>query len=129
MSNSYIDTNFDRLIKNSGMCSVRLRDGMDGKTNWMNITKYQVEAIQSILNGTARVVSKDIGTYNKNTQIADIWSIEDIRTLRSDIKDKDAMKILTAVDENLDANEGITWSVLITELDKFDACLAKKGKE
>ncbi len=45
-------------------------------------------------------------------QIAHIWSIEDVQSVRPDLDDDQAWLVLQRVDEAKDAEYGITWSTL-----------------
>ena len=45
-------------------------------------------------------------------QIADIWSIEDVQTVRSDLTNEQAWEILQHVRRRYDASIGINWDVL-----------------
>lgn len=52
--------------------------------------------------------------FDPNTQIAIIWSMEDVQEVRSDLSNKQAMEVLQKVKENHDACIGINWDVLRT---------------
>ena len=48
----------------------------------------------------------------KNRQIAHIWSIEDVQSVRPDLSDDQAWEVLEMVDHSKDAELGITWLTL-----------------
>ena len=47
-----------------------------------------------------------------NKQIAIVWSIEDVKSVRKDLSDEQAIKVLKFVENNHDANIGVNWDVL-----------------
>jgi len=122
MNKEYINNQFDRLL--SVQCShipmsVQVKDNESNQTNWMNVTQDQVKQIHEVLSGM-RVLGHD-----PDTQVACIWGIEDIRTLRIGISNEDAMEVLTAANAWDANNKGITWDVLREELHNLDEY--KKG--
>jgi len=50
--------------------------------------------------------------FNPNRQIAIIWDIADVQSLRPDLNDNEAMNVLSAVENKHDANIGVSWDVL-----------------
>ena len=50
--------------------------------------------------------------FNPNRQIAIIWSIADVQTVREDLSDEQAMKVLHEVKRMHDASIGISWDTL-----------------
>ena len=50
--------------------------------------------------------------FNPNRQIAIIWSIEDVQTVREDLSDEQAMAVLHEVKRMHDANIGVNWDTL-----------------
>ena len=59
-------------------------------------------------------------TYDETRQIADIWDIDDVKSLRDDLTDEQAMDVLRLVDKIKDASIGITW-------DTLEYCLQELG--
>lgn len=56
---------------------------------------------------------------NKKRQIAHVWSIEDVQTLRPELSDDQAWEILQSVDSRKDATVGINWDVLQHHADEI----------
>ncbi len=48
----------------------------------------------------------------EHRQIAAIWSIEDVQSVRPDLSEEQAWEVLQTVDRHKDANLGITWLTL-----------------
>jgi hypothetical protein len=48
----------------------------------------------------------------KQRQIADIWGIEDVQSVRPDLSDEQAWDVLQAVLRYRDAGIGINWEVI-----------------
>jgi hypothetical protein len=48
----------------------------------------------------------------RRRQIAAIWSIEDVQSIRPDLSEEQAWEVLQQVDRNKDAELGITWLTL-----------------
>jgi len=59
-------------------------------------------------------------SYDETRQIADIWDIEDVQSLRDNLTDAQAMDVLRLVDRTKDATLGITW-------DTIEACIDELG--
>ena len=55
--------------------------------------------------------------YNTDRQIASVWDIEDVYSVRPELNHDQAMKVLLHVDYSQDANEGISWITLETAAD------------
>jgi len=57
----------------------------------------------------------------KSRQIAAIWSIEDVQSIRPDLSEEQAWEVLQRVDRHQDSELGITWLTLGTAAkDLFD---------
>lgn len=52
-------------------------------------------------------------------QIADIWCVEDVQSVRPDLTDDEAWEVLLEVKRHHDANFGITWDVLERHADQL----------
>jgi len=52
------------------------------------------------------------GQYDKDRQVAIIWSIEDVQSVRPDLTDEQAMEVLWSAERSHDATVGINWDVL-----------------
>jgi hypothetical protein len=67
----------------------------------------------------------------KHRQIAAIWSIEDVQSIRPDLSEEQAWEVLQQVDRRKDAELGITWLTLeMTAEDLFgDAPYANEAQE
>jgi hypothetical protein len=50
--------------------------------------------------------------FDRNRQVAIIWSIEDVQALDKNISDSEAMIILKRAENHHDAEIGINWEVL-----------------
>lgn len=50
--------------------------------------------------------------FDPNTQIAIIWDIEDVKEVRSDMNDVQAMEVLRRLKDKHDASIGINWDVI-----------------
>ena len=50
--------------------------------------------------------------YDPATSVADVWSIEDVQSILPGTTDARARDALECMYDDLDANEGMTWSVL-----------------
>ncbi|WP_208095819.1 hypothetical protein [Paenarthrobacter sp. MSM-2-10-13] len=64
--------------------------------------------------GCATVLAKEIiqSFYNPSTQVAVIWSIEDVQGLASELSDEQAMEVLEDAKNHHDASVGMNWDVL-----------------
>ena len=51
-------------------------------------------------------------TWNPDTEIAIIWGIDDVKGIRPDLDDEQALAVLGDVDSQHDANMGICWDTL-----------------
>ena len=49
---------------------------------------------------------------NPKTQIAIIWSIEDVQSIRNDLTDEQAMEVLLLVKNRHDASIGVNWDTI-----------------
>ena len=56
--------------------------------------------------------SNTANRFNPERQIAIIWSIEDVQTIREDLSDEQAMKVLLEVKRTHDADAGVHWDTL-----------------
>ena len=50
--------------------------------------------------------------FNPDTQVAIIWSVEDVQSVRPDLTNDQAMDVLEMVERKHDATIGITWDTL-----------------
>ena len=50
--------------------------------------------------------------FDPSTQIAIIWCIKDVQSVREDLTDEQAMKVLESVKNHHDANIGVSWEVI-----------------
>ena len=50
--------------------------------------------------------------YNPNTQIALIWCVSDVQTVRPDLDDEEAFIVLTHVERKHDPDQGVNWDIL-----------------
>jgi hypothetical protein len=57
--------------------------------------------------------------FNPKTQIAIIWSIEDVQGLRPALSDEQAMKVLKDVENSHDAEHGVTWDIISDAVDNM----------
>lgn len=55
----------------------------------------------------------------EHRQIAHIWGIDDVKTLRPDLDDKQAWSVLQKVADRLHYDVGITWDVVETTADEL----------
>jgi len=54
-----------------------------------------------------------MNTYiNNERQIAIIWDLDDVLSIREDLTDEQAMQVLQEAKKNHDANVGISWDML-----------------
>ena len=53
-----------------------------------------------------------MNNFNPDRQIAIIWDIDDVQSIRPDLDDDEAMQVLSAVDNKHDATIGVNWDVL-----------------
>lgn len=53
-----------------------------------------------------------MNNFDPNTQIAIIWSIEDVHSLDYGLTDAQAWDVLVVCKDNHDATRGITWETL-----------------
>ena len=57
--------------------------------------------------------------YHPDRQIASVWDVEDIYSLRPLLNHEQAMQVLLQADYSQDANMGINWEVLETIADEL----------
>lgn len=50
--------------------------------------------------------------FNPDRQIAIIWSIEDVQSIRPDLDDEQSMVVLGTVENKHDASIGVNWDTL-----------------
>lgn len=55
--------------------------------------------------------------FNPHTQIASVWSVEDVQSLDESLTDEQAMKVLEFAERKHDAEIGINWDVLQMHID------------
>jgi len=53
-----------------------------------------------------------MNNFDSKTQIAIIWSIEDVQSIRQDLTDEQAMEVLQLVEKRHDASIGISWDTI-----------------
>lgn len=53
-----------------------------------------------------------IPDFDPNSQIAIIWSIEDVQHVRPQLNDEQAMEVLDRIKRHHDCNLGVTWETL-----------------
>jgi hypothetical protein len=53
-----------------------------------------------------------MNNFNPERQIAIIWSIEDVKSIRPDLSDDECMEVLGMVQNKHDASLGVTWDTL-----------------
>ena len=53
-----------------------------------------------------------MNNFNPERQIAIIWSIEDVKSIRPDLSDDECMEVLWMVQNKHDASLGVTWDTL-----------------
>lgn len=53
-----------------------------------------------------------MNNFKPDRQIAIIWDIADVQSLRPDLNDDEAMDVLYAVDNKHDASIGVNWDVI-----------------
>ncbi len=67
------------------------------------------------------VLSDGIGSTNvsggPDFSITNTWGIADIKNVRADLTDEQAIEVLKAIDNSHDANEGVNWEVISTHAD------------
>jgi hypothetical protein len=56
--------------------------------------------------------ASDTGRYDPDTQIALIWSMDDVLNIRSDLTNEQAMDVLTMVERKHDCTIGVSWETL-----------------
>lgn len=60
-----------------------------------------------------RIVAVDAGIdFDKNTQIAIVWSIEDVQGQDETLTDEEAMNVLDMLENKHDCNYGISWDTI-----------------
>jgi uncharacterized protein (UPF0147 family) len=67
---------------------------------------------EECMNQIQEIINYDY--FNKDTQIALIWSIEDVQSeeVRPDLDDAEAMNVLDKVSRDHDCNYGVSWETL-----------------
>lgn len=60
-----------------------------------------------------QIRAQDAGIdFDKNTQIAIVWSIEDVQGQDDSLTDAEAMNVLDVLEDKHDANYGISWETI-----------------
>lgn len=72
-------------------------------TFYPNASRSMVQAIVEYI--TFRFHDPDVA-------IADVWNVEDVKEVRSDLDDKQALRVLQMAVKEMDANTGINWDVV-----------------
>lgn len=57
--------------------------------------------------------------FDKNTQIAIIWSIEDVQGQNETLTDEEAMNVLDVLKDRHDCNYGISWDTIDITIDNL----------
>ena len=55
--------------------------------------------------------------FDPKRQIAIIWSVSDVRDERPDLSEEEAFEVLSSIEDNHDANYGITWQTILDTAD------------
>lgn len=72
-----------------------------------------VEELKDFLNGLGgRYSDNPLLRFNPKRQVAILWGIEDVQSVRPDLTDEEALDVLQTARRKHDANEGINWDVL-----------------
>lgn len=50
--------------------------------------------------------------FDSTRQIAIVWDIEDVQTVRRDLSDEQAMRVLKEVERTHDADVGVHWAFI-----------------
>ena len=50
--------------------------------------------------------------FDAKRQMSIIWSVEDVQTVRPDLDDEQAFKVLQHIKKHHDANIGISWETI-----------------
>ena len=61
--------------------------------------------------------------FNPHEQIALIWSVEDVQTIRDDLTEEQAMDVLNVVERRHDADIGVNWDTLEYWIDELYHCV------
>ena len=76
--------------------------------------------IDDLFNSIPEEIDVDIHELlAEHRQIAHIWGIDDVKTLRPDLDDKQAWSVLQKVADRLHYDVGITWDVVETTADEL----------
>lgn len=80
--------------------------------------------LKQLVNSEERMEAAD--RYNPATQMAIIWSVEDVLEVRPELSEDQAMEVLLAVRDHHDATVGVSWvSLECWADDLFKRCLEK----
>ena len=85
------------ITEDGGLPSVDL-------TKLLDITKE--------IKANLRPISFADNTWDVNSQIAIIWSIEDVLEVNNNLTDEQAFAVLTTLDRYHDCNYGISWDTI-----------------
>lgn len=93
----------------------------DEKEELQNIIRFVIDgdyvsSNQQII--LERIFSK-IELDDSNDQIENIWSVEDIQSIRPDLTVEQSMKVLKESLDNHDATLGVTWDSLKADADQL----------
>lgn len=101
-------------IFDNGLIEVRrnVRHKLSGNENDMPDNRLTIEQHKRLLE-----LATDTHYHNFKTQIAVIWSVEDVQSLDDSLTDEQAMKVLEFAKNKHDAEIGINWDVLQIHLD------------
>ena len=109
----------------SGFAGDELQEGVDGL-----LAKIRSAVTESDGGSSSDpFVNIDIHAYlAERTQIAHIWSVEDVKQERPDLDDDQCWAVLLEVEERLDSSLGITWdSIRWAANDLFPNTAIKAG--
>jgi len=83
------------------------------------ITNANVDEDSDLFKQAAAAVNEldQFELVDKRDSIASVWCIEDVQSLREDLTDEQALKVLKAVDSRHDAEIGINWDYIEAVID------------
>jgi hypothetical protein len=80
---------------------------MQGYPGWQVMEKH-LRTQPVAANNTTSVT----GTYDASQQIAILWSVNDVHSVRPDLDTEQCLAVLASVKHNHDAEQGVNWTVL-----------------
>ena len=89
-----------------------------GENSWRG-DRYEPHLRKAINPSSAATVPEfDIHDWlAERKMIAHVWAIDDVQSIRPDLNEEQAWKVLQMVDRHKDAEQGITWDTLETAAD------------